>query len=183
MTRASFFLVLLILFVSLKKPERVRSDQIAWDQDRPLRWEDFQGAVPFGMLFDAQSFSGIGYSYTPVRVGEQVEIQWEVTAYFDPSASWVRKDGATRLLLLHEQGHFDIAEIFCRDLREKLSQVTLDLENVEYYMELFLNEELDNMRAYQNDYDRDTAHGTDREQQAHWAKMIREELEKRSLRN
>lgn len=174
------FLILAILFLSWLAPNQKPVEQIAWSPKRTLTWDDFQGAVPFGMLFDAQSFSGIGYTYTPERVGERVEIQWRVTAYFDPAVSWVRKGGTSGALLLHEQGHFDIAEIFCRDLRAKLKAVSLNLENVEYYMELFLAEELDNMRAYQNDYDRDTAHGTDRDQQVYWTNMIRRELEKRS---
>ena len=177
------FLFIILLFLSWKAPNQDVSDQIAWSQNRPLSWNDFKGSVPFGMLFDAQSYSGIGYTYTPVRVGERVEIEWKVTAYFDTEVSWVRKEGASASLLLHEQGHFDIAEIFCRNLRAKLKSVKLSLDNVDYYMELFLSEELENMRTYQNDYDRDTAHGTDSEQQAYWTSMISQELEKRNGSN
>jgi hypothetical protein len=177
------FLLLAMLFLSWIAPGQDADKQIAWSPERTLSWSDFRGAAPFGMLFDAQSFSGIGYTYTPVRVAEAVEIQWSVTAYFDPGASWVRKGGESTALLLHEQGHFDIAEMFCRELRQKLETVSLNLENVDYFMELFLTESLNNMRVYQNAYDRETAHGTDREKQAYWTEMIRKELEKRSEGN
>ncbi|MFK7972224.1 MAG: DUF922 domain-containing protein [Bacteroidia bacterium] len=179
MKSLSFFLAC-ILFLSWNMPDQDVPTQIAWQTDQPLQWSDFKGAVPFGMLFDAQSFSGIGYSYTPVRKGEEVVIEWEVTAYFDPNVSWVRYDSKSQGLLKHEQGHFDIAEIFTRDMRQKLNSIDLNVENVKYHMEASLAEVLANMQAYHHAYDTDTHHGTDQEQQLYWNDMIKSELEKRN---
>lgn len=173
-------IALCLLLLSWHAPSEQEPSQIAWNTNRTLAWSDFKGAIPFGMLFDAQSYSGIGYTYTPVRKGDIIEIEWEVSAYFDPAVSWVRKDAASANLLNHEQGHFDIAEIFARDFRQKLNSVTLNLENVEYFMESFLADVLEDMRAYHDAYDRDTHHGTEQGQQVYWDKMIQEELKKRS---
>jgi len=172
-----------LLTLSWHTPYQQEPEQIAWNAERPLAWTDFKGAMPFGMLFDAQSYSGIGYSYTPVRKGDRVVIEWKVEAYFDPAVSWVRIDGGSDNLLKHEQGHFDIAEIFARDLRQKLNAVNLDLGNVEYFMESYLADVLEDMRAYHDAYDRDTHHGTDQDEQKHWDTMIKKELKKRSAQH
>lgn len=155
-------------------------NQISWSPDQKLRWSDFRGAAPFGHAFDAESYAGIGFTYTPVRRGDRVLINWEVTAYFDRKASWVNRKSATDRLLAHEQVHFDIAEIFARQLRARLRKTRLTVDNVNKVMEEYLDDALADMSTYNNRYDRETRHGLVREAQAEWQQKVRQRLRDRN---
>ena len=72
----------------------------------------------------------------------------------------------------HEQGHFDIAEIFARRLNKQMSEYVFnkntfkdDLKKI--YMSLTSEKD-----SFQNRYDEETNHSINKEKQSEWLKKI-----------
>jgi hypothetical protein len=59
---------------------------------------------------------------------ESIITDLEYEAYFDEEESWWRLKSDDEELLCHEQGHFDIAELFARELNAKKKEVMESLK-------------------------------------------------------
>ncbi len=144
-----------------------------WAADRPLGWVDFSGQPPRSTEWSALSFTGMRYVY---RCDEQ-RLEFGVVAYFEPPQSWV-KPGTARnrrssaQVLPHEQGHFDIAEISARLLREQLTSLSVPCETMDSSFTALGNAALARAEALQNRYDAETVHGTFAPGQAQWRDWI-----------
>jgi len=98
---------------------------IAWSKDSFLVLSDFQAESNPATFED--SHSAIKYRYTWTvnsdKMGSQILFFIEniqLSVEFHPVLSWVRTSQATDILLKHEQGHFDLAELVKRENLEKL---------------------------------------------------------------
>ena len=87
--------------------------EIVWHKDRPLKTVDFKGAID-KRPFLAVTSSGIVYEYA----GRPIDGYVKVTTYarFNCLYSYFKDSINTAETLEHEQGHFDITEIFARKL-------------------------------------------------------------------
>jgi hypothetical protein len=134
----------------------------------------------------------------------QYEIQWSPTsclfrithidsaARFHPESSWVRPGHQTTDVLQHEQGHFDIAEIYkvafegqtqdlvntsreCRGRSERQAN-----QNAERELSRLIGSIYDDVwqqfQTQQNAYDTETRHGIDADAQARWTRKIADSL-------
>ena len=110
-----FASVLLLALASFSPPQK--PDQLSYDPDRPLTWEDLR---PRAMVpipgYKAYTWSGIAIDLS----SDDTAIHITTYSYFVPSESWVEKDAGTPELLRHEQGHFDLTELYTRELRQLL---------------------------------------------------------------
>jgi hypothetical protein len=106
---------------------------------------DLGGFCPY----NAVTISGILFKINPNSDGYSDSI----IAVFYRAESWVK--GRSESALIHEQGHFDISEIFARKLR---------------------NEAESERDAMENLYDKDTKHSIDAVRQAYWNGRIGREL-------
>ncbi len=79
-------------------------------------------------------------------------------------------------LLMHEQKHFDISEIFARQATRDLQALKL---SANYRKEIadFVQVKFKAAELYQRLYDQDTQHGEDFAAQEEWDERIAEELE------
>jgi len=109
----------------------------AWsDGDHALAWTDFQGPVPNAPKDDAETFCKINW-----HISDDVKSEfnsrtssWDATArkgiktraVFVRKQSWVTKKSDQTLH--HEQGHFNICEIYRRKLDKKLKDLLGGLE-------------------------------------------------------
>lgn len=98
-------------------------------------------------------------------------------AYVDINQSWIYPIIATESLLKHEQGHFDICEISARKVRKELLKQYQEIGYVTYevYYEIIENE-MDMLASYQDQYDFETYHGAETNKQKEWDKKIEKEL-------
>ena len=149
------------------------NDRIYWSDTVKIKWLDFQG-VP-DSLDKHRALSTTSLSYNVELVGRILEINIEPV--FLKSKSWVRCD-TTASLLLHEQKHFDIVEIFARKIRKKLLSEEFTLANYQGEFSTIYNNLYKEMRHYQKLYDLETDHSRISEKQKEWNKKISEELEK-----
>ncbi|MCB0397514.1 MAG: DUF922 domain-containing protein [Flavobacteriales bacterium] len=188
-TRYYFKSVVSIVFLGLIMSFGLFQDEgktIAWSENRPLKWEDFQGPPaddsPYKALTDYRiTFKG---SINPNNYGKKgpnvQETVYEVDCMFNIDRSWVKEGARTEELLKHEQVHFDIAEWHARTLRKELDKLkTADPKTQKLATKLFQDISRD-CRRLQEQYDSNTDHGVKPDQQEEWSGRVAKELKKLS---
>jgi hypothetical protein len=145
-------------------------DVIAWDSAIKLTWADFAGKADLGSPYNAATISGILYKIYPRSDGYSDSI----IAVFYTSESWVKD--RTESALIHEQGHFDITEIFARKLRKRLQEFVPRRGDLNHQLNLLYDEMERERDAMENLYDQETGHSADPVRQARWNVRIRNEL-------
>ena len=113
--RSSAILALLVLNCV---PTQAQSGSgFAWPHHQKLTWDDFQGSPPKSVSYPS-AVSDTGFKYQLVCRNGLLDI--DVAAFFSPSGSWVKPDSKTPELLRHEQGHFNMAELYALKLRKAI---------------------------------------------------------------
>jgi hypothetical protein len=99
---------------------------IIWNKNRILKWSDFKKKP--NLKAKALASSAIGFQSNPliehIKIGNKFRFKiknMQLHAIFIPDFSWVMKNISKkdRILLKHEQGHFDLAEEITRKTRIK----------------------------------------------------------------
>lgn len=147
-------------------------DTLYWRPDYRLRWEDFQGKPDSSSGYKAVTIadlrSVLSYNNSTFNV--------KVTCAFDKKKSWTLSIGQN--LLSHEQGHFDIAELFARKLRKAFKEYIFNPKTIEAdYNKIFsrIKTERSKMDAL---YDKETNLSRNKSKQLYWNKKIEAELKK-----
>ena len=104
---------------------------VIWSSNYRLKWSDFKAESNPAIFEDSHSV--IKYGFTWVVNSEKLndEIVFlidkiEISVEFHPLLSWVRNSESTDSLLMHEQGHFDLAEMIKRDYEKILKNKFYD---------------------------------------------------------
>ncbi|MCH5721063.1 DUF922 domain-containing protein [Niabella hibiscisoli] len=163
------------------------SSIIFWTEGRRLQLQDFKvvndsmSAVEDNV--SALTRTGITYYLTTDKVnGRPVSIRITVEATVHRQNTFIKERvldynaSVKQRLLIHEQKHFDISEVFAR-------QAVRDLQNLKlsanYRKEIadFVQTKFKAAEFYQRLYDEDTQHGEDFAAQDEWNEKIAEQLE------
>ncbi|MEM7105449.1 MAG: hypothetical protein AAF502_20095 [Bacteroidota bacterium] len=147
-------------------------------QTRKLNWSDFQGRPAYYSSNAALTSYQIGFTYD-YKGGN--EITFIVKCQFIKSESWAKRVAKTDYILNHEQKHFDLAEVYARKLRKKLSQADfrgMKLREIDRIIDRMYDDNWRALTKAQDDYDGDSEHGIDRTEQRRWDAIIKTELEK-----
>jgi hypothetical protein len=131
-----------ILLVSAKRLEYpfardyyLAGDTLYWSPDRKLDSADFQGPRDFSdtvFTHDRQGQSCLSFSYQWKLVAQQLKIT--AFAIFKKKCSWL--DEKTPAALKHEQGHFDIQEIYAKKLEKMVNDGNIkNLDSSFMYMQ------------------------------------------------
>ena len=148
-------------------------DSLDWKSTPKLTWGHFKGEPPDDEVIvdeDAECYCDILYGYS-FKGGK---FTFWVKAVFRPSKSWVKEGKQNDELLNHEQGHYDLAEVTARLVRKKFKALGTnpsDDEIAKAYAEAFKEG-----KDLQEQYDKETKHGTDKTKQAEWDKKIKNKL-------
>ena len=89
---------------------------IYWSNDYKLDWSDFE-ELPHRFSEHA-AYSVVGYE-SQFHMNDN-EYSAVVKTYFSKNESWSKS--WVSLLLVHEQGHFDMAELYARRFRKRLKE-------------------------------------------------------------
>ena len=146
-------------------------DVIRWSPTYKLQWEDFRGTPDTTMESVAVTSSGISCK----TLFTDTSFTFTVFAFFDKGKSW-KKEAADVKILKHEQGHFDITEIFSRKLKLELRKLTPLRSSVQSDVNALvqkINLAKDHM---QDRYDEETDYGRNSIAQRRWSKFIHGEL-------
>jgi predicted secreted Zn-dependent protease len=182
----SFFLFLNPLFAApavapvplpLKAPLPVAApateeDGIVWQTDRKLSWEDFQSQADQQERLHAMTSTNIEVQAN--CYGNQM--QYEVKCVFKTKDSWSKNKNSLSLLA-HEQLHFDLTEVHARLLRQKLSQTQGLCGKDKTRFSKIVDSYFAGWQTEQEQYDRESGHGLNQEQQLAWETRIAKQLE------
>lgn len=176
-------MIKLLLFVGLIFPcllsAQPLSDTILWS-GKPLTWSNFKGnydTAVYNRQHLATTLWKLKYEYMPVLSKQQVV--FVIDAWFDAARSWVRpKSRRERSLLLHEQGHFDLAELLARQFRKQLSETNFNTANYSNVINNIFNTLLTKAYTQQLTYDKETNYGTNDDRQQYWQNFIASELKR-----
>lgn len=166
--------VLICLFFSVQ----LWSQKIIWKEDQKLTWNDFKSSVNRKGNKDVVAYTHCGWEYSVVTSSNPTApVKIEIETIFNKDKSWKDARRINDYVLLHEQKHFDIAEIFARKLRKEV------VENIKTSADYYKNFKTiysrisNEYRDFQIAYDRDTQNGMDKEKQAQYNTSISEALE------
>jgi predicted secreted Zn-dependent protease len=162
------FLVILPLFLSLPNEDNI----IEWSPTRKLTWADFKGtpdpSSPNAALTNSSITLSSEYS--------DKKIKYIVNCKFNKLLSWGRVKND--YILIHEQGHFDIAEAHARLLFKKLSEYKFNSKTANEDVNRIYNETMKDHVNMQKQYDVLTNHSLDSAEQTIWNKKIVAMLDK-----
>lgn len=143
-----------------------KGDVVKWSADRKLAWKDYL-AKPDpsnGAAAITSTYIGIQNSYT------DKSFSYTISSGFIKNKSWVRVQDDH--VLKHEQGHFDITEIYARKLFKALREYRFNRNTVEKDVDKIYDDVLKEKDEMQRQYDRETDFSRDKEKQREWLKKI-----------
>lgn len=167
------FLVIFLLFANFGYPNN--DSLMVWQKDRMLTWSDFEAIPP-------SEDKGAYVEDAIANIEIEVIAKWKgyepayvVRTYFNKQLSWTRvKD--SKLLLSHEQLHFDIGELYARKIRKAWLKLK---QKGELKDEVYLSTAkklITEFKDFTIKYDEDTSHGLLKGKQKEWNKKIRDKL-------
>lgn len=157
--------------VNFRKGKEESAEAIPWSARRMLTWEDFQSAPRQNTDAVASTSTSLGISYQ-VRNGV---LNYEITCNFSKLKSWGSLK--TDYILAHEQGHFDITEIFARKLNQKLEEYQFNRKTYRQDINRIYQSIVAEKEAMQQAYDGETDHSRKRRRQNEWMDRIEQILE------
>jgi hypothetical protein len=158
---------LLLLSLSLASFSQTNEEElISWTEGRKLTWADYKGNPKSGTdaVASTATYLGIEYNFNSKGFG------YKITCNFSKTRSWGLHK--TEYILAHEQGHFDIAEIFARKLNMKMSDYKFNKNKFKTELKKIYETITAEKEEMQNEYDRETNHSINKEKQSDWLKKI-----------
>lgn len=156
---------------------RKHEKEIEWTAARKLTWDDFKGSPKSisNSNTAAQTYCGFGFQTNYVTILTKTKIFTKNT--FTCNLSWVRPNQKERLdLLEHEQGHFDLCEVYTRQLRKKLEEKKLTVFNINTDANIIFKDVYAMYLDRQELYEKETNYGLDRQKQIEWTTTIDKEI-------
>ena len=158
--------ILLILASSFSNFDREKG-YIYWDQ-RALTWDDFKGSPVSSSPYVALTHSAIVLNFS----GQDNTINFSVESAFYPRQSWKKKN-VDDYILKHEQGHFDITEIYSRILRKAIAEMKFKkYDTIGSEVQKVFNQKSNDCEKLQDQYDHETDHSKKKEEQYRWDAKI-----------
>lgn len=159
-------LLLAMLIVSSFTSRTKNDDVIQWKSTYRLNWSDFKAPPPANAANAALTSSGI-----MMKFGTDGEsLHYEISCNFVKNNSWGRI--RNEHILAHEQGHFDIAEIFARKLNKELKAYRFNSRSVSKDVNNIYKNVMDQLLQMQNLYDEQTDFSRNFGQQKEWLEKI-----------
>lgn len=160
--------LLFTLLMSFPVALQAQEDEelVNWSSANRLTWNDYKGKADpsTGAAASTATYLGIDYNFSPKG------FTYKISCSFSKTKSWgLHKNDH---ILGHEQGHFDIAEIFARKLNQKMSKYKFDKDNYKTDLRKIYEDVITEKEEMQNRYDEETNHSIIKEKQAEWLKKI-----------
>ncbi|MCT2560328.1 DUF922 domain-containing protein [Chryseobacterium herbae] len=152
--------------------------KIIWNEDRKLVWEDFKSPVNRKNNPDVAAYTHCGWEYSVVKsTNPKSSVKIEITAIFNVDRSWKDTKRMNDYILLHEQKHFDIAELFARRLRKEVEEKIKTSGDYDKNFKTLYQKISNDYKNFQISYDKITEHGINKEKQAEYNALIAEEID------
>src|SRR5258705_9827270 len=151
MPNRSIFSLLLLMIPAIGFSQAKDEEMIEWNPTRALTWSDYKGSPDPRSDAAASTTTYLGIEYKMDEKGFSFKIQCR----FSLTRSWGRSK--TDFILKHEQGHFDIAEIFARTLNKRMSEYQFNKTTFKTDLKNIYDGITREKEAFQDLYDRETA--------------------------
>lgn len=153
----------------------VSGTEFQWADHKTLSWDDFKGPV---RASDEESAAathcGMGFRINGVSPAGKPDVTVYNTFYV--KKSWVRSDARIESILFHEQGHFDLCELFTRKLKARIETLPANVPDVKEALLAIFSEVNNEYEMSQQAYEDETIHGTNFAAQSRWMEKIGREL-------
>jgi hypothetical protein len=127
-------------------------EYLPWAYTRPLTWEDFLCEPKRNTDAVALTSTALGISYNV----NSNQLHYEITCSFSKIKSWgILK---TNYILAHEQGHFDITEIYARILHKELLDYKFNRRTFRQDVNAIYDRVVKEKETFQLTYDAHTDH-------------------------
>lgn len=134
-----------------------KEEVVVWSTRRHLRFDDFKSPVP------VPEDPSVGQSRSTYELAS--------VAQFHDGTSWIDRASKDSLQLLgHEQGLFDLCEIYCRQYRQAI--LRQDGRRISAFDTIHKA-----WMAKRSEYEWQTSHGLDQARQAEWTARINQALQ------
>jgi superfamily I DNA and/or RNA helicase len=161
---------LLIVFPLVLPAQENEGPSIQWSADRKLTWVDYLANPDSGSDAAASTSTSIKFDYH-VRNNH---FTYSVACNFSKEKSWGRF--RTNYILAHEQGHFDIAEIFARKLNKALENYSFRRKSYKKDLDEIYTSVIKEKDLFQQQYDDETDYSRNKTLQQQWLAKIRDLL-------
>lgn len=171
MRRFKYFFWGFLFIYSVRCIAQDTSEFIDWSAKRRLAWNDFEAPVNKNSDAAANTSTYLGLEY---NVRNNV-FNYKVACRFSKNKSWglVKNEW----ILRHEQGHFDITEIFARTLHKAVGEYKFNKDNYRADLDKIYKEVLTQKEQLQSLYDRESDYSRNKEKQEEWLRKIGKMLE------
>jgi hypothetical protein len=141
-------------------------EMLPWLISRKLTWDDFLSEPQHDLDAVALTSTSLGISY---RVFDN-KLTYGISCHFSKTKSW----GVLRTpyILAHEQGHFDITEIFARKLHKALQHYKLNKKTFQKDINTIYKSIVKEKEVFQDTYDSETNHSRNKKAQQKWSEKI-----------
>lgn len=143
---------------------------IPWSETRKLGWGDFKARPDPSSANAAMTNSIINIEFN----FDETSLDYTINCRFDKNRSWVKV--RTIPVLQHEQGHFDIAEIYARKLAREMSGYKFNPVTVKDDVNNIYDRIMKVYQQEQQQYDQQTDFSRNKEKQAEWLNRIAADL-------
>ena len=159
-----------VLILPLLVLSQLEEDHIKWQESRKLTWDDFKAAPLKIGNTAAMTTTHLGFSYN-ISNGK---ITYKIDCRFEKNKSWglVKNEW----ILKHEQGHFDIAEIFARQLNKLVNEYQFNKSSFQKDLDAIYKSVVAEKEKFQQQYDDETDYSRIKTKQEEWLKKIEAEL-------
>jgi hypothetical protein len=158
-----------VFFLSFKQENK---DDLVWKSDRKLKWDNFKADPNPNSDTAAAVTCVIRADYHSKKDTLFVSIR----AVLIQTQSWYKKKYKIPSVLQHEQIHFDVAELYARNLRKKIMSLKTQKLKAVYELNALTATNDQERNLYQDLYDNETDNGRNKKKQVEWEKIVAKEL-------
>ncbi|CAH0185463.1 DUF922 domain-containing protein [Chryseobacterium sp. Bi04] len=168
-------LIVLSLFLAVNL---AFGQKIIWKEDQKLDWDNFKSNANRRNNPDVAAYTHCGWEYSVIKsTNPKSPVTIEIKTIFNEDKSWKDVKKINDYILVHEQKHFDIAELFVRRMRKMVAEkINTSADYDQWFASIYKGISND-YKNFQISYDKDTSHGMNKEKQAEYNTVIAEELE------
>src|SRR6185436_3072288 len=138
------FPVIFLAVANLSFAQSKNEELLDWSASRKLTWNDYKASPDpnSNAAASTTSYLAIEYNISSSSFGYKIESR------FSKTRSWGLHK--TAYILSHEQGHFDIAEIFACKLNKEMSEYKFNKRTYQQDLNKIYNKILDEKEKMQN---------------------------------
>jgi hypothetical protein len=169
---ATLLLTLVFALPFFVQAQDKNGEFIDWSANRRLDWNDYKCSPDPNSDAAATTTTYLGLEY---KYSSDNSFTYKIDCKFSKDKSWgLYKNNH---ILGHEQGHFDITEIFARKLNKVISEYRVNKRTYQRDLESIYNDITREKEDFQNQYDEETDYSRNKVRQAEWLRKIDNTLE------